>query len=165
MILRDFPYLRYSILNDKFQIYRGKVWGERSYCESVTNFKHYVAEWKGEGAGTYCVAPFSIKSFLICPLKQTDTFEAYIIEHGLADGKYMSKQEQAELLDFISNKLLLRQEKNKTKKYKTLAKAVRVYGWKLDPYSSKNSKSPMYGHARLVRMQPTTVGGVWDDSI
>ena len=86
---------------------------------------------------------FSIKSFLICPPKQADTFEAYIIEHGLSEGKYMSKQEQAELLDFISNKLLLRQEKNKTKKYKTLAKAVRIYGWQLDPYSSKNSKSPM----------------------
>ena len=164
-ILQDFPYLRYSILNDKFQVYRGKVWGERSYCESVTNFKHYVAEWQGEGTGIHCVAPFSIKSFLICPPKQVDSFEAYIIKHGLADGKYMSKQEQDELLDFISNKLMLRQGKNKTQKYTSLAKAVRRYGWQLEPYKSKNIKSLMYGYARLIRMETEIVGGVWDDSI
>lgn len=164
-ILQDFPYLRYSILNDKFQIYRGKVWGERSYCESVTNFKHYVAEWQGEGTGIHCVAPFSIKSFLICPPKQVDSFEAYIIEHGLSEGKYMSKQEQDELLDFISNKLMLRQEKNKTKKYTSLAKAVRRYGWQLEPYKSKNTRSLKYGYARLIRIEGENVGVVWDDSI
>lgn len=164
-ILQDFPYLRYSILNDKFQVYRGKIWGERSYCESVTNFEHYIAELKGEGTGIHCVAPFSIKSFLTCPPKQVDSFEAYIIEHGVAEGKYMSKQEQDELLDFISNKLMLKQEKDKTKKYISLAKAVRRYGWQLVPFSSKNKQSPMYGYAKLLRIEETTVGGVWEDSI
>ena len=83
----------------------------------------------------------------------------------MTDGKYMSKQEQDELLDFISNKLMLRQEKNKTKKYTSLAKAVRRYGWQLEPYKSKNIRSLMYGYARLIRMEGETVGGVWDDSI
>ncbi|MBQ7322987.1 MAG: hypothetical protein IJW96_00285, partial [Clostridia bacterium] len=70
-----------------------------------------------------------------------------------------------ELLKYISDTLMLRKEKDKTKKYTTLAKAVRRFGWRLDVYPSKNIKSPMYGYAKLVRMEEENVGGVWDDSI
>ena len=113
----------------------------------------------------HCVAPFSIRSFLICPPKQVDSFEEYITEHDLAGGRYMSKQEQSELLDFICNTLMLKQEKRKTEKYTSLAKAVRRFGWQLEPHKSKNGKSQMYGYARLIRLESEPVGGVWDDSI
>ena len=60
---------------------------------------------------------------------------------------------------------MLRQEKKKDKKYTSLAKAVRRYGWKLVPNTSKNSQSPTYGYAKLVRIENDSVGEVWDDSI
>lgn len=164
-ITKEFPYLRYSILDNKFRIYRGKVLGERSYTKSLDNFDAYVSGWKGEPNGMDGTPPFSIKSFLIFPSDCMESFEEHITKKGFINGKYLSKQEQIELLDFISNTLMLRKERSSTKKYTSLAKAVHRYGWKLAPNSSKNKHSPLYGHAKLVRLSEEPIGGVWDDSI
>ena len=146
-------------------IYRGKVLGERGYTNSLDNFDAYVSEWKGEPNGMDGTPPFSIKSFLIFPSDCVESFEEHITQKGFVNGKYLSKQEQIELLDFISNTLMLRKERSSTKKYTSLAKAVHRYGWKFVPNSSKNKHSLLYGHAKLVRLSEEPIGGVWDDSI
>lgn len=163
--VKEFPYLRYSIVEDKFLIYRGKILGERSYTKSVDNFDAYVSAWLGESDGAFCVPPFSIKSFLICPTKRTESFEDYISENGFDDGRYITKAEQSEMLNFISNVLMLRKGSQKTEKYTSLSKAVRRYGWQLVSVGSNNPKSSTYGCSKLVRMTKTADGGVWDDSI
>ena len=160
-IIAQFTFLRYSVVNDKFYIYKGKILGTQSFAKSVDNFKAYVSEWIGEPTGQMCVAPFSIQSFLIMPPQRTDTFEDYIREKGFVNGTLISPQQQKEIFDYISDVLMVRQKSDTTKKYTNLSKAISTLGYKLK-YHSHNKNSHTYGWAELVKI---TDGGVFPDSI
>ena len=160
-IISQFTFLRYSIVNDKFYMYKGKMLGVQSFAKSVDNFKAYVSEWKGEPTGEICVAPFSIKSFLIMPPQRAEKFEDYLREKEFLNGTLISPQQQKEMLDFISDVLMVRQKSDITKKYTNLSKAIATLEYKLK-YHSHNKNSNLYGWAELVKI---TDGGVFSDSI
>ena len=83
----------------------------------------------------------------------------------MANLKIFTTKIQSEMLNFISNVLMLRKGSQKAEKYTSLSKAVRRYGWQLVSVGSNNPKSSTYGCSKLVRMTKTADGGVWDDSI
>ena len=155
-----FPYLRYSYVNDKFCLYTGKVLGQKSFADSVDNFKVYVTEWLGEPIAQWSHPPFSIESFLIMPPKQIDNFEDYVIEKGFLAGKPLSPQAQKEMLDFVSNVLMVRQKSDVTKKYTQLSKAIKTFGYTLKTCSHHND-SPLYGYCELIKTSPDDLGEVF----
>ena len=162
-ISKRFPYLRYSIVNDKFYLYKGKKLGQQSFAKSIDNFKAYVSDLVGEPTNQICVPPFSIQSFLIMPPQKSETFEEYLREKDLLNDRWISSQEQKEMLDYISDVLMVRQKSNSTKRYNTLAKALSVLGYSLRN-GSHNSKSDTYGCVKLVKLSVDD-GGVFSDSI
>ena len=163
-IILQFPYLRYGFVNDKFYIYKGKILGQQSFARSVDNFKAYVSGWLGKPTTEQCVAPFLIKSFLIMPSKRIDTFEDYVGEKGFLNGKSLSRQEQKDMLDFISDVLMVRQKSDVTKPYKSLAKAVTLFGYALKS-CSHHKENKLYGHYKLIKIATEETGGVFSDSI
>lgn len=162
-ISKRFPYLRYSVVNDKFYLYKGKKLGQQSFAKSIDNFKAYVSDLVGEPTNQICVPPFSIQSFLIMPPQKSETFEDYLREKDLLNDRWISPQEQKEMLDYISDVLMVRQKSDSTKRYNTLAKALSVLGYGLR-YGSHNSKSDTYGCVKLVKLSVDD-GGVFSDSI
>ena len=66
---KTFPYLRYSITDHKFRVYRGRVKGEESFAKSVAAFEDYVNLYRGWGPAALKVEdPFAkIPSWFLMP--------------------------------------------------------------------------------------------------
>ena len=150
--INKFPYLRYSVVMDKFCLYEGRILGLQSFAMSVSNYEDYVADRLGEKNVLNCTKPFSIESLLMLPEKKVDTLVDYIIEKGYLNGVPLSKQDQKELLDFMSDTLMIRQQSNKTKKYTTLAKALSLFGYTTEE-CSHHPNTPLYGYIRIAKIQ------------
>lgn len=150
--ISKFPYLRYSVVMDKFCLYEGRILGLQSFAMSVSNYEDYVADWLGEKNVLNCTKPFPIESFLILPNENTDTLVDYITEKGYLDGVPLSKQDKKELLAYISDTLMVRQQSNSTLKYNTLAKALSIFGYTTKE-CSHHKDSPLYDYVRIEKIK------------
>lgn len=164
---KRFPYVRYSIYDDKFEWYRGKILGLRSYEESIIKYNNYIENWKDNSCGEYYISEnleplFPMHACLYIPHDNITQFERYIQEKGFLD-KPLSPEDRQEILDFVNNELRMRQKKNK-QPYVNLARAIKGLGYKLSE-CSKHKESPLYGYYRLERAEQTITGEDWEDTI
>lgn len=157
--------LRFSITNNRFLEYKGRFLGLRSYAKSVDRFEDYITFQLGGSPMPLVVErPFDIPSLFLMPPDRQEQFDNYIREKGFLNGISLSPQDQKEMLDYLSDTLMVRQKSNPTRKYSTLAKAISEFGYTLKA-CSKHPTSKLYGYYRLVRVSDIDVGGVFDDAI
>lgn len=165
---KRFPYMRYSTHDDKFHLYKGKVFGLRSFEKSKNYYEYYIDEWKkdarGERFSNDNLEPiFPIKSFIVIPRENAERFEEYAQEKGYFN-RPITREEKQELLDYVNNVLRMRQKKNKSKSYTDLPRAIKELGFKVTE-CSKHKGSALYGLFNLERIEQTFSGGALDDSI
>jgi hypothetical protein len=160
---KAFPYLRYSITDHKFRVYRGRVMGEESFAKSVAAFEDYVNLYRGWGPEALeAEDPFAeIPSFFLIPPDRQEVFDDYVRERGFLNGVLLTEQDQKEMLAYISDILHVRQKSDGSKKYAKLGKAVSEFGYELKE-CSKHADHPDYSKRRLVKK---SLGGDFDDAI
>ena len=165
---KRFPYMRYSTYDDKFYLYKGKVFGLRSFEKSKNYYKYYIKEWlkdaRGERYSNDNLEPiFPITSYIFIPHNNAERFEQYIAEKGYLN-RPITKAEKQELLDYVNDELRMRQKKDKSKPYTDLPRAIKELGFKVTE-CSKHKGSSSYGLFKLERIEPIASGGDLDDSI
>ena len=162
---KSFPYLRYSITDHKFYLYRGRLKGEESFAKSVTDFEDYVNLYRGwRPDALEAEDPFAeIPSWFLIPPDRQEQFEDYAREKGFLNGAPMLPNDQAEMLTYVSDELMVRQKSNGNKKYSQLARALAEFGYTLKE-CTKKKEHPLYGYYRLVP-RDRDAGGDFDDTI
>lgn len=137
-------YVQYSMLTDKFEMYRGKMRGVKSFKDSAKRFKDFV---EYNLAGEHPENPFGIEYIFHVDDDARD-FKKYLKGKKYPKNHRFTVREQNEMFDFINDKLLLRQKSDKLHKYKTLGSAVKNLGYTLEKVG-KNKDRAGYGEAVL----------------
>lgn len=140
-----YPYLRYSVIEDKFKNYRGRVMGIESFWVSKNGFNKFIERC---AAGVNEKIPFGIKYEFIAASDVKTLFEEYLRQKGFCVGSLLSVKDKEEMLEYINTELIPLMDKN-IKPYTRLASALKMFGYRLDKGShDKNSKN--YGCSTLI---------------
>lgn len=149
---RSFPYLRYSPCEEKFVFYRGKIAGEESFAKSVEYLRRFFAEQYGEINAGGLENPFKIPLRKFKPFTKEQKFESYIKDKGFENEKPINREEQAELLRYVSDVLRIRPKANPQNRYKNLNDALKLLGYEAVE-CAKDKKKPLYGYRKLRRIK------------
>lgn len=146
-----FPYIRYSLVRDKFLLYKGRVLGHRRFKKQIDAFDLYLQYWRQE-IDVY-PAPdklFDIPSYLYFSSfgeSKVEKFRKYVKENDLL-GRPLSKEDRAVILAYITDELKLTVSGSKRKPYSDLSKAISNFGYRLVE-CSKRKEHKLYGYYRM----------------
>ena len=127
-----FPFLKYSIYDNKFRFYKGKEFGMKSFKVSLDRYDDYKAYRLGyKNFANPIESPFEVETRIVDVIDDKDLFEDHISNLGYTDTTPLTKEKQNELLQFLTENLLIRQKNDNSKVYTVLAKAVNEFGYEL----------------------------------
>lgn len=141
-------YLRYNVFSGKFEIYLGKLKGQRNYSDCRYDYNAFINEQLNH---TYVTPPTPPPVPIPYSFLENYALHHYVNEyirehHYLDEGVYISPDENEEFLEYLSLKGI----KTKSgKKYTNLGNALARYGYALVDKFHKTSH-PLYNHKKIV---------------
>lgn len=141
---KKFPYLRYSVLDNMFAVYKGRIAGIKDFRGSIEDF-NYMKDNRFTAEYTIMNIPCNFYD----TMRNKAMLEEYMRKKNISESSILTLKEQKEMLDYINNVMYLRQKNGKL--YSTLGKAVRMCGYYLEQVG-KNVKRDGYGNVRIKKI-------------